>query len=204
VVEELTFPYYHFLHGASASCRGTYQSRRASHVGCRAISVARNREKICVHKSAFIPSEENVSWLQVKMQNALIVLQRRSLMPHSLGKREMYQKSKPSCNATKNTEQLLGTKHMHSCPRMVLIVELSTERRLFVWRGTLHGTESPNPSGARMYIRGRLVFMRIVTMGGRMWRVRRTAESCVDVIIKRAPLSPLHQDAVGPSLELPK
>jgi hypothetical protein len=37
-------------------------------------------------------------------------------------------------------------------------------------------------------------------MGGRVWDVRRTAESCVDVVIKRPAFGPLHQNTVKPYL----
>lgn len=45
VIKELTFPCSRSSCEAFASCRGTYQSQRASHVGYEAISAANNREE---------------------------------------------------------------------------------------------------------------------------------------------------------------
>jgi hypothetical protein len=43
-VEELTFPYSQSSRGGFAACHGKFQSRRASHVGCRVVSMMNNGE----------------------------------------------------------------------------------------------------------------------------------------------------------------
>lgn len=74
VVEELTFPCCHFSRAAFASCHGRYQSRRASHAGYEDVGIINNQKGLGVHKNAFIPSKKDVAWLQIKMQDTLVML----------------------------------------------------------------------------------------------------------------------------------
>jgi hypothetical protein len=190
VVGELTFPCCHFSRAAFASCRGRYQSQRASHAGYEAVGIISNQKGLGVHKNAFIPSKKNVARLQIKMQDTFVMLYPLdwSTFHGFIRRLDAHQKSKPSRNTTKNTENLFGTKQVYSRPHMIIVVELRAECLLFSRCSTLHGTKCANASRARMYLRGRIIFLRRVVG----WRMRRTAESCVDVIIQGTPFGPLH------------
>ena len=74
VAEELTFPCCHFSRAAFASCRGRYQSRKASHAGYETVGIINNQKGLGVHKNAFIPGKKDVAWLQIKMQDTFVML----------------------------------------------------------------------------------------------------------------------------------
>jgi len=79
---------------------------------------------------------------------------------------------------------------------MAIVAKLRTEGRLFGRGSTLHGTESADASRAGMHFSGWVVVVCRSLMGGRVWEVSWTAETRIDVIIKGAAFSPLHQDTV--------
>ena len=80
---------------------------------------------------------------------------------------------------------------------MTGVAKLRAESRFFGGGSTLHGAESADASRAGMHFRRWVVIVvggRI--MGSRVREVGWTTKTCIDVIIKGATFSPLHQDTV--------
>src|ERR1700761_283525 len=86
---------------------------------------------------------------------------------------------------------------MHCRPGMASVAKLRAQSRFFGRSGALHSTECADASRAGMHFRGRVVvIVGGCMMGGRVWEVGWTTKTRIDVIIKGATFSPLHQDTV--------
>lgn len=79
---------------------------------------------------------------------------------------------------------------------MAIVGKFRAEGRPFGRDSTLHGAESADASRAGMHFMGWVVVLCGIMVGGRVWKVGWATETRVDVIIKGATFSPLHQDTV--------
>ena len=77
---------------------------------------------------------------------------------------------------------------------MTGVAKLRAESRFFCRGSTLHGAECADTCRARVHFCGRVVVVVGSRMGGRVWEVGWTTETRIDVIVKGATFSPLHQD----------